>query len=484
MKLFGRNGDQTRESPAVRKFDLNIEEVLEGWKAQHAVREFISNALDEQALTGTPDMEVRQVGRKKFTILDWGRGLRPEHLTQNEDAEKMSGAAPVIGRFGVGLKDALAVLSRLGVDVRIRSRHCTISTGPAKKHGFESITTLHALVGPPDDPRMPGTEVMLNGITRREIDEAKSLFRRFSGETALESTRYGDILDKARGEPGRIYVNGVRVAEEDNFLFSYDITSLTTAMKRALNRERSNVGRAAYAGRVKSILMAATSHGVTIRLATDVGRHEVGSQHDETKWSDVSVRACKLLNASGNVVFATADQQRRDADAMDDAAHDGMRVITIPDRIGGKLAGATDETGSPVRDLRHYVAELDARFEFKYVEPADLTGPEKIIWGKTIPILKLVGAQNLAYGVRISETMRPGNLDVDGIWDGDHITLRRSVLTSLDRYAGVLLHEAAHALSGSVDVTRQFELELTRLLGRIAAQAVEGSGSPSHTWDR
>ena len=159
----------------------------------------------------------------------------------------------------VGLKDALAVLSRLGVDVRIRSRHCTISTGPAKKHGFESITTLHALVGPPDDPRMPGTEVMLNGITRREIDEAKSLFRRFSGETALESTRYGDILDKARGEPGRIYVNGVRVAEEDNFLFSYDITSLTTAMKRALNRERSNVGRAAYADRVKSILMAATS---------------------------------------------------------------------------------------------------------------------------------------------------------------------------------------------------------------------------------
>jgi len=45
---------------------------------------------------------------------------------------------------------------------------------------------------------------------------------------------------------GRVYVRGLLVAEEPNFLFSYNITDLTTPLRRALNRERSNVGRTAY----------------------------------------------------------------------------------------------------------------------------------------------------------------------------------------------------------------------------------------------
>lgn len=39
-------------------FDLNIEEVLEHWETEHAVREVIANALDEQVLTGTADVEI------------------------------------------------------------------------------------------------------------------------------------------------------------------------------------------------------------------------------------------------------------------------------------------------------------------------------------------------------------------------------------------------------------------------------------------
>jgi hypothetical protein len=35
----------------VRKFDLNVEEILENWEVSHAVREIIANALDEQKLS-------------------------------------------------------------------------------------------------------------------------------------------------------------------------------------------------------------------------------------------------------------------------------------------------------------------------------------------------------------------------------------------------------------------------------------------------
>ena len=41
----------------VRKFDLNIEKILENWENYHAIREIIANALDEQIITKTRDIE-------------------------------------------------------------------------------------------------------------------------------------------------------------------------------------------------------------------------------------------------------------------------------------------------------------------------------------------------------------------------------------------------------------------------------------------
>ncbi|MDE0265621.1 MAG: ATP-binding protein [Thaumarchaeota archaeon] len=477
--MFGH--DETTDT---RKFDLNIEEVLEGWEPRHAIREIIANALDEQSLTGTQDIEIRKHSDGHFTVRDWGRGIRPEHLTQNENPEKISGSVPVIGRFGVGLKDALAVLSRRSIGVRIRSRHCTITVESSGKHGFENIETLHALVAPPDDTGMDGTEVELENADPREMAGARSLFRKFSEEEMLESTKYGDVLERLPGEPGRVYVNGVRVATEDNFLFSYDITKPTEKMRRMLNRERTNVGRQAYTERVKSILMEVRKDIVVRALANDVGLHEVGEQHDETKYTDVAVRACKLLNASGNVVFATAAQQRQMSDIMDKSRRDDMRVITVPDNVGGRLVGASDESGVVVRDVGRYMEELNERFEFKFVKPADLADDERRVWDKTGKILELANFRHLSGGVRISETMRPGHNDANGIWDGDHITIKRSALSDLEGYAGVLLHEAAHALGCHVDVTREFELDLTRLLGDVAVRALRVPPGKSGAVDR
>lgn len=37
----------------MKKFDLNIEKVLEHWSIAHALREIIANALDESILSDT-----------------------------------------------------------------------------------------------------------------------------------------------------------------------------------------------------------------------------------------------------------------------------------------------------------------------------------------------------------------------------------------------------------------------------------------------
>ncbi len=45
----------------------------------------------------------------------------------------------------------------------------------------------------------------------------------------------------------------------------------------------------------------------------------------------------------------------------------------------------------------------------------------------------------------------------------------------MDKFAGTLLHEAAHAISGASDVTTNFEIELTRLLGLASSKSLKQS---------
>jgi DNA gyrase/topoisomerase IV subunit B len=73
----------------MKKFDLNIENFFENWETFHTIRELIANAIDEQLLTNTREVEILKKGNS-WTIRDFGRGLRYTHLTQNENQEKLS----------------------------------------------------------------------------------------------------------------------------------------------------------------------------------------------------------------------------------------------------------------------------------------------------------------------------------------------------------------------------------------------------------
>lgn len=71
--------------------------------------------------------------------------LRYAHLTQNENAEKLANPH-VVGKFGIGLKDALATFDRKGVKVIMRSRRSEMTLERSKKHGFEDLVTLQVCV--------------------------------------------------------------------------------------------------------------------------------------------------------------------------------------------------------------------------------------------------------------------------------------------------------------------------------------------------
>ena len=463
----------------VRQFDLNIERVLEHWTVAHALREIIANALDEQALTGTLDPLIFKDTQGMWHIKDSGRGIRYEHLTQNENMEKLKNPGLVIGKFGVGLKDALATCDRHHIQVRIFSRYGDITISKTGKHGFSDIATLHAFIHPSSDSSMVGTEFVFQGVKDEDIAKAKDLFLKYSGDEVLEHTKYGDVL-QTKGKKSRIYVNGLCVAEEENFLFSYNITSLTTALRKALNRERANVGRSAYTDRVKAILLECSQAKVAEALAQDLKNFETGKIHDEIQWTDVSLHACRILNATEKVIFLTAEQLRMGSSLITHAQHDGYRVIVVPTSIAFKLPQLKDIGGQSIRDLGLYREEWDHSFQFTFIAPEQLLPSEQQIFALAQPLLRLLGKPALMtkiQAIRISETMRidyHGN-EVLGVWEPAerHIVIRRDQLRDIEHFAATLLHEATHALTEADDGSFEFEQGLTMNLGKVAARAID-----------
>ena len=197
-----------------REFDLNIERVLENW----TVAPRHPRVDRQRARRGGPDRHRRARDSARtpgpLALRDFGRGLRYEHLTQNENREKL--ASPEEGRRQVRRR-----AQGRPRDVR-PARASAFGSGRASatsrlpkqaKHGFGDVTTLHAVIAEPSDPAMVGTDVELSGVAVEDVKAAKSLFRHYAGDEAPEETEYGVVLARPKFA-ARIYVNGLRVAEE------------------------------------------------------------------------------------------------------------------------------------------------------------------------------------------------------------------------------------------------------------------------------
>lgn len=448
-------------------FDLNIEQVLEHWEPRHALREIIANALDEQLLTRTAPIEVYQKGRK-WHVRDYGRGLQYIHFTQNESKEKLNSPF-LIGKFGVGLKDALAVFYRKRITVEIDSKYAHITLTMAPKAGF-AVETLHASFSEPKDKSMQGTDFTITGISYEEVEAAKAMFLHFNKNAVLlEKTKYGEVYQNKEAHSASIYINGVQVASESNFLFSYNITNINAQIKKALNRERTNVGRSAYSDTIKNILRQCRSYDVLFPLVEDLKNTMQGSNHDESSWTDVAAYAAKTLNQNGNVVFMTPEERH------------GLtnQQLEILNESGKKLVMITENVFSKIQEsvvtFSDVLLTYNSNFKYKYVEYEELTQKEKSVFDSRAYVIQFLKKYDYKYkaDIKISETIQIDSSGHETLGQrvGDTIIIKRKALSSEQKFLGILIHEFAHFHSGYEDNTRDFERILTDMLGYALFEA-------------
>lgn len=455
-------------------FDLNIEQVLEHWEPEHATREIIANALDEQILTKSKEIEIFKVGND-WHIRDYGRGLQYSHFTQNENKEKIESPF-LIGKFGVGLKDALAVFYRKGIHIEIDSKYAHITLKKANKAGFD-IQTLHAQFESTKNINMVGTDFIITGISDNAIDKAKAMFLCFHKHVKLlETTKYGQVYSCNNTTP-IIYINGVQVATEDNFLFSYNITNINAQIKKALNRERTNVGRTAYSETVKNILRQCKTNKVLLPLVNDLKNTMLGTNKDESGWVDIATYAAKTLDKSNNVVFMTPNQRANLTNQQVEILNgSGKTLIMVTENVYSKI-------GETVNTFDSVYQEYHDSFSYEFVDYTSLNQSEKQVFLLKDEVINFLKKHNYKYGaqIKISETIK---IDTYGSitygiceYEQNIIIIKRSVLKSKSLFLGTLIHEFAHYQHQYPDNSRDFENDLTEMLGYALLDNISNSSS-------
>lgn len=454
----------------VLDFDLNIGKILENWEVYKALRELIANALDETTLSGTTKgIKIERIGNS-WHIRDYGRGLHYSHLIQSENTEKLNNDS-VIGRFGVGLKDALATLYRNDIRVKVTSRHGIVTLKESYKSGFQGLVTLHAEIVKNPDVGYEGTDFELEGCSDEDIEKAKSMFVKFSGEELLEKTQYGEVL-KRKDSYASIYINGVKVAEEPEFLFSYNITSLTKTLKKSLNRERSNVGRLAYSDRVKGILKECKSIEVIRVLSDALKSMKNHSKNSELSWTDIILFASVQLSKScEDVLFLSSDDLKTDKDFMS-KMRSGITTVVIPSNLLSKI----EDLGLLTKNV--YMSQAKNNLDVIFTDKNELEDKEKEVYRKTKRILSLVGgALENVKGVRIVEQIynkgwRQGRNITYYVSAQEELFILRSELESIQKYSIALVSAYVKCIGDLDESSPEFTMNLQAMLGLAISKVI------------
>ena len=249
--MSGKDAKKTKI--AHRYYDTNFgEKYLSHWSVFHALRELIANAIDEMDDNDIP--EIKLINRT-LIISDKGRGLQEKHLKQSENEEKINNSKS-IGRFGVGLKDAISVLHRLGKDITIESPHLYINHPEIRNKADSDEKTLHFCLYQPRNKKFIGTEITISDIREKDYKEAMEQFLIYSDRKLIYKSKFGEIYEKTSyEEPAIIYLRGIKIGERNDFLYHYNIIiSIAQIDKAFITRERNLINLSDYSKRTQFIL--------------------------------------------------------------------------------------------------------------------------------------------------------------------------------------------------------------------------------------
>lgn len=415
---------------------------VKDWDIEKAIREILQNYLDAR-------QEFNVKGRVDYrsgavTVHDYGPGLEMKHLALGMSEKDNT----LRGKFGEGLKLALLVFAREGREIVVRSKGREIRPLIEVSEGF-GAEVLVLEVTPAQTPK--GTQVRFP-CTRGELEAGKSYFVEFE----RQRPEFKRVADRVTLPGGYVYINGTKVGELSNALFSYHLNE--SEVGGAGNRDRTVVDMNKVKPAIEGILESATT-GAFIRAIWK----GITSKKDPPPWemflnvcwygktTDLSRRAWArgFTHVFGKNAVLPSGKVLVDSETE----YDGYKVIRLPlsweyfaTGCGVPVAGKHHGDGQKPKVIR--MTQLSQEEASALTKATVLCEHFYRPPGEVAVVESLVGF----LGANSNATAEGGYDPEEGV-----IYIAKNTLKDFKKLFHILLHEAVHKHTGYGDRSEQFE---------------------------
>jgi hypothetical protein len=403
-----------------KHYDLNMgERLLTHLEIPDALKEIISNGIDEHVLTNTnKDIEIYQNSNKKWCIKDFGRGLKQQHFKFNINEDKELNH-DIIGMYGFGLKDAFGILHSRNIKFKIYTKLYIYTPILRPKADFPDELTLHIEVIKNTTYEIKkGTEFVFDNLTLDDVTKAKNKFIKFMKPRILLETSDYKLFKQDSYQS--IFINGVEVYNDSGFHFSYDIKS-NDKINRCFNRDRKELDLEKLKPYItkflsKVIIPFTNQNELFLEILKDILKSNSGEFMQEFGRISILRNIITQLNDLNLYVFV-GTKEKLTKIIKDKITQESKEIITLGDGVKSKF------NVSHIKDLYHkekfysqpqQETSNNINTLLNYIPPPTIINSTEYIQEVLKPIEKIFTIpENLKIKVLNSEFIQVDDYDAD-----------------------------------------------------------------------
>ena len=238
--------------------DLNLgENVLNHLNVIDAIRELISNAFDAKNLSkSTHNVSIKYNEKKNILeIINYDSCIEQNNFIYTNN--KLKRNKNIIGMYGYGLKDALAILYKRNIPITIETNKHKFTTKLMKTQNTDTdrLSTLHVILEKKKNiDKDIYNKITLENILKKDYETITNDFIELFNkkQKILYEDNIGNKIYKLDGRNQHIFVNGVRVITKSKNYFSYDFVKDDDIIK-VTNRDRRNINNDIFVRKITKI---------------------------------------------------------------------------------------------------------------------------------------------------------------------------------------------------------------------------------------
>lgn len=402
---------------------------LKHWGKLEAMREFVQNIVYAKTIL-KDEIRIVQNVDGSFTLGNTPSGFTKGKLLIGESNQADVKGAP--GQYGEGMKVAMAVALREGMEVVVITNGFTVTPTLEPSSIDPEVNSLVFYIE--DNDCFEGTEFRIKGCEPGILEKAQEFFAVLQGVDP-EVTKRDSLMTQFPG----IYANGVKITNTPS-IFGYNFTDT-----KLINRDRSTVDMDLLKKSTRTVL----SHLEDQELITEIVQGI--TEDDSYLESQSGLYSCDDLPLWKKVVHFLFGDKVALATGTDSDTAARYKKFNLISKLPNAWTYFFKDVLQilPSNQLRATTVEKNTHRKATADENKNLG------WAK-----RLVKLYYADYGtVRVSEVViDEHNNQCNGIYDRetDTIWIKRELLSSKEKLFKVLMHETIHRETGYDDNTTGF----------------------------